>query len=112
MPSKVKHRVIVPPGDYTIKYDDEYVSFPSNISSACTVTLPTVATDRNDVKPTLGAVLEIADEWGRADTYPITIAAASGELINGAATQIINVKYGFYKLQATPAGWIIITKNV
>jgi len=106
MPARTTHRRIAT-GNLTAAYDDEYIGF-SSTSSSYTVSLPKVTTGNyGQYRPTLGAVLIIADESGGAATHNITITPNGTEKINGVNSSIvINANYGSVRLMSIDGGWI------
>lgn len=69
--------------------------------AAKTVNLPAAATAGQ------GFVLVIKDESGSAATNNITIDASGAELIDGAATQLINANYGSLSLICSGTAWFL-----
>jgi hypothetical protein len=72
-----------------------------NQSAAITITLPT---------PTVGRTIVIKDRSGNAQTYPITIAPHSSEMIEGlSASKVLYTNYGSWTFHVGSAGnwWMI-----
>lgn len=55
--------------------------------------------------PTEGQAIEIKDTVGNAGTYPITVDGA-GQMIEGAATMVIGIDYGWVDLIYTGSIWV------
>lgn len=89
---KVKYTSII--GAYTITATDCVIDCTAN---TFTVTLPTAAGIE-------GQVFTVKN----SGTGIITVAAASGEFIDGAATQVLPVQYESITLISTGTGWGII----
>lgn len=93
---------------YTLTSRDEYVGVKA--AAAVTVTLlPAVGGAANTLpKPTTAKEIVIKDELGNAATNNITIAAASGETIDGASTTVIATNWGSVRLRSTGTAWVTI----
>lgn len=86
--------------DYTALTSDVYIGV-TNTAAARTITL--YAASGNS-----GKVLVIKDESGGAATNSITVDANAAELIDGAATKVINANYGSISLVCDGANWYVI----
>lgn len=89
---KVKYIAIS--GTYSVKTTDCVIDCTAN---TFTVTLPTAAGIQ-------GQVFFIKN----SGTGVVTLAAAGGEFIDGAATQILSVRYTSLSVISTNTGWSII----
>ena len=81
---------------------DDLVTVYTALTAARMVTLPVLATVPN------GRELLIADGAGHAAAHHITVAAAPGETISGAATVVISVDFGVVRLLKTSVGWLAV----
>lgn len=89
---KVKYTPIS--GTYTVTANDCVVDCTAN---TFTVTLPTAIGLQ-------GQIFTVKN----SGTGVVTLAAASGEFIDGAATQIMPVQYESLTIVSTNTGWVII----
>lgn len=89
----ILYRVTSVTGDTTLTayQGKEFVTV--SIGAAATVTLPAISSFVSNQKE-----YEIVDFAGNAATYNITVAANSGETINGAASTVINTDDGAVSL--------------
>lgn len=71
----------------------------TTLTAARTVTLP----DGTTLPP--GTTRMIKDEAGTAGTNNITVATTSGQLIDGAATRVINTNYGLLRVYWSGTAW-------
>jgi hypothetical protein len=55
-----------------------------------------------------GRVIIVKDEGANAEARAITIAASSGQTIDGASTTVINVARGSVSIYSNGAAWFII----
>ena len=85
--------------NYTALATDRLISFTS-ITAPRVVTLPSGTTLK------VGQELMINDESGNVSlTNTITITPSGGELIDGAATEVISGPYGMRRVFRTASGW-------
>jgi len=87
--------------DYTAKASDSIVAV-TDTTTGRTVTLPDAATVGK------GRTITIKDISGGAGTNNITLSPATGT-IDGAASQVINVNYGAYKLYSDGTNWKVLS---
>ena len=101
-------RTIVSTATYTARVVDYYLGVTRTTVGACAITLPLITAI--NVQPTELFNLIVLDEGGNAAVNNITISAAAGNTINGAASVTINTNYGS-KWLATGGGtqWFVIT---
>jgi hypothetical protein len=85
---------------YTVLVTDHVISVSTG--SAHTVLLPPVATSG------LGHSLVIKDSTGGANTNNITVTASGTELIDGAASKVVNTAYGVLRVICNGTGWDVI----
>lgn len=81
----IPNRTASPAGDYTVLVTDEIIAKTGITGGGDTVIVPSNAV--------VGQPFHIQDESGTAGTNNITIATAGSELINGAATAVVNGNY-------------------
>lgn len=96
----------------TATHNDDVIAADTVTASAgFTITLPpaTGASSLALPKPGQGGELWIKDSTGAANTKNVTIAAASGETIDGASTLVLNTSYGKAHLVAvSTTAWSVI----
>jgi hypothetical protein len=91
---------------YAVQASDRMVAY-SALTAARTVTLPA-----SSAFPT-GTRLLIVDETGNCSvTKTVTVAAAGTDTIDGAASAIVNIAYGFIGLESNQSGrWTIVDQG-
>ena len=106
--SRIVGRTNVVTSNYTLTANDEYVGV--GVSAPVTITLlPASGGSGGSLpKPTASKSVVIKDEFGNAATNNITVTAASGETIDGAATKIINTNYGLLRLRSNGSAWMTV----
>ena len=104
-PAKIKDVTATP---YSARLADRVDRI--NVASASVVNLPATNTGNALAipRPGAGALKTVKDVSGAAATYPITINAAGGETIDGAASVVINRNYGHIELVSNGTGWNVI----
>lgn len=104
-PLKIKDVTATP---YTARLVDRVIRV--NNAAATVINLP--ATNSGNAlaipRPGAGAPVTVKDISGAASTYPITINAAGGETIDGAASVVINANYGHITFVSNGTGWNVI----
>lgn len=98
-------RTAVADANYTALASDRTIAY-SAITAACTVTLPAA-----NAYPT-GTRLVVFDESGSCSaTNAIRISRAGSDTIDGAASAVISMAYGYLALQSNGAGkWTIVNQ--
>lgn len=91
-------RTLVSASPYSQTDDDVIIAV--NVAGAVTVNLLAVA------GVAVGKRLIVKDESGAAGANNITVDAAGAELIDGAATSVINTNYGVLRLYCNGAKWL------
>jgi hypothetical protein len=86
----------------TTAADTDEVIAIDNATGPVTVTLP----DAEAVGS--GATFLIKDQAGLAATYNITVAASGTDLIENAASRVIETDFGQLRVMSTVAGWVLI----
>ena len=86
---------------YTATTSD-YVIAVTSTASARTITLPLAGNFEK------GQLLIIKDESGAANVNNITIDASGAEVIDGAATKVINTAYGSATLYSNSVSWFSV----
>ncbi len=81
--------------------DNDMIIGVTDTSIARTVTLATADT-------LLGRVITVKDQSGAAGTNNITVDTEGAQLIDGAATAVINTNYGFLRFYTNGANWFTI----
>jgi hypothetical protein len=76
----------------------------TSLTAPRTLTLPSASTAG------AGFLVVVKDESGAAATHNITVqrASASGQLVDGAAGQVISTNYGVMRLISTGSNWSVI----
>ncbi len=95
---KIKRRTVADAAT-TVTITDYLVAY-TTLTAPRTVTLPPAASAQDQV-------FIIADETGNAGTHAITIDGDGAELINGAATYLLNVARGTVTLYSTGTSWMV-----
>lgn len=90
---------LVTTGAYTALASDLIIGV--NFAGACTITLPSALAEA-------GRRYVIKDESGLAATNNITVATEGAELIDGAATAVINTNYGSLGLYSNGTNWFTL----
>lgn len=85
-------------GAYTVLITDYIISKTGITGGGDIVTLPTLAS------AAVGQIFIITDESGTAGTNNITVDGNGAELIDGAATVLINVNYGVLRIYKNSGG--------
>ncbi|MEK6849645.1 MAG: hypothetical protein AABY01_03690, partial [Nanoarchaeota archaeon] len=91
--------------DYATTINDHIVAVTSTTVPR-TVTLSTVSLAEGSA--TAGFILTIKDESGGAAANNVTIATEGAELIDGAATAVINTNYGVVRVYSNGSNWFTI----
>lgn len=91
-------RTLVSASPYSQTDDDVLIAV--NVAGAVTINLLAVA------GVAVGKRLIIKDESGAAAANNITVDAAGAELIDGAATSVINTNYGVLRIYCNGAKWL------
>ena len=86
---------------YTVVDSDSIIGVDTS-STVVTLNLPAAAAANK------GRVIMIKDEGADAEARAITIAASSGQTIDGASTTVINVARGSVSIYSNGAAWFII----
>lgn len=98
---QVVARTTVANASYTALLSDYLIAYTS-LSTGRIVSLPTAAIAG------AGRSYLFKDETGLASAYNITIDPAGSQLIDGAATKVINTSYGAVRAYCTGAAWFTI----
>lgn len=70
--------------------------------------LADTAAARNRTLDTAGERLQVKDTTGSAGTNNITLTAGSGQTINGNATEVVDVNYGWVEYVRSGTNWVTI----
>lgn len=85
---------------YSVQLSDYLIGVTSTAAPRL-ITLPTAAS------ATTGRIYVVKDESGGAGTNNITVDVSGGGLIDGVATQVININYGSLQLYTNGINWFI-----
>lgn len=97
--------------NYSVLVTDAQVSY-TTLSTARVVTLPTVAIATADISSGQVREFEIKDESGSCSgVNTITVQVSGGALIDGAATYVFDLPYGFAKFYCKVGGTNYFTKS-
>ncbi len=91
-------RTTVSDAAYTALVTDHLIAY-TTLTAPRTVTLPAA---------NVGQMIVVKDESGQAGTQTITVAAPTGETIDGAASVNLATNYGVLRVYSSGAAWFTI----